>query len=101
MVTQEIVGQEGIVSSRHEWGISIVNDLGGTSTLPQGDYRVRVTRAWGDYEIGARCEGELLDHTSIEIARATGTTGYSPRVLFEPHRVYFAARDFNTEVADG
>lgn len=92
-----MIGKTGVVKEGAH--IAILNDLGGTTELPDATYRVKVIRAWGDYEIGGRCEGRLLDATSVEIARLTGTTGYEPKDdLFDPERVFFAQRDF-TEVA--
>lgn len=78
--------------------VCIVNDVGGTTALPAGSYRVRVTRSWDDYEIGGRMVGELLDDADVAVSRLTGTTGYGPKCAFRPEVVYFAKRDFREEV---
>ena len=97
--------------------LSITNDVGGTTHLPVGQYRVRLLRSWYDYETGIRCIGRLLDPDNIAIARRTGTTGFRPddyskygrrhyertRVAareYDPARVYFHLDEF-TPHADG
>ncbi|MCI0464518.1 MAG: hypothetical protein L0Z62_46905 [Gemmataceae bacterium] len=92
-------------------GLSIRNDIGGTTELPAGRYRVRLLKCWWDEEIGARCIGELLEPAEIAQAMRAGTTGYTAedyrkfgdefheRVAedaraFDPKRVYFALDDF-------
>lgn len=94
--------------------VSLSNDVGGTSELPVGNYRVKVTRHWTDGEIGDRCAGFLLDPQDIETSRIAGTTGYTPddyqavnpnlyqsavdaAAIFNPRLVYFAADDFTPD----
>ena len=110
-------GTTGVVDST-EGGIhdvGIINDSGGSSELPPGRYRVEVTRAWGDYEIGGRAEGELLDAADVEIAREAAKTDYPMRErestgdpVLDAHtkrimgpgrerRVFFALRDFEAD----
>ncbi len=54
--------------------VSITNDVGGTSEIPVGIYRVRVTRVVGR----GRLVGELLDIKDIAKSRKAGTTGSKP-----------------------
>lgn len=92
--------------------IMIFNDVGGSSFLPPGRYKVRVVHGFDDYETGVRLHGELLDEKDIEIARKAGTTGYAGKVKgarsglelidrdqkkFNPKKVYFSGRDFEPE----
>lgn len=97
--------------------VGIVNDVGGSSELPPGRYRVRVVRTWHDYEIGDRAEGVLLDDADVEVSRRAGTTDWTPehyereyptqtalaerareaRANFDPSRVFFALSDFTKE----
>jgi hypothetical protein len=100
----------GFVEARAPWGISITNDLGGTTPLPPGRYRVGVVRAFDDYETGGRMIGRLLDEQDVELARTTGTTGHSRTDLpaggrtdlkgseFRPALVYFSSVIFQPEV---
>lgn len=94
--------------------VSIKNDVGGTTELPIGIYRVRITNIWRDYEVGQRCVGVLLNGNDILVAKKTGTTGYTPEYYkqkyptnpelyqdalkaasgFDPSIVYFVAEDF-------
>lgn len=92
--------------------MEIFNDVGGTTSLPAGRYRVEVTRGFHDYETGERMVGRLLDEADIEVAREVGTTGWTlehfsreygaaygerirrARRAFNPVVVYFAGRDF-------
>jgi hypothetical protein len=112
-------GVVGILRCRPVFGsctsVSIINDVGGTSTLPAGDYPVRLLRSWYDEETGVRWLGNLLDAADIETARRAGTTGLTPkdyratdgarhynRVLaaareFDPGRVYFSDWDFTPD----
>ena len=57
---------------------TIHNDVGGTTRLPEGRYRVEVDREWDDYETGGHISGLLVDDEAIEIARTEGTTGRTP-----------------------
>lgn len=76
-------------------GLYFNNDLGGTSQLPPGRYRIRLDRSFDDYETGVRCIGELVDDEAIEIATKTGTSGFaSGDMPYRPTRVYFSARQF-------
>src|SRR4051812_28228290 len=85
----------------------ITNDVGGTTQLPAGTYRVRLLEYWYDDEIGIRCVGELLGPADVEVPGKGGTTGFPPgdyrrygdefvtRVqaaarTFDPRRVYFS-----------
>jgi hypothetical protein len=96
--------------------VLIKNDVGGTSELPVGSYRVRITKTWGDYETGQRCVGVLLDPKDIERSRRAGTTGKKPDdykrypnnpelyaraveavASFDPSIVYFVASDFTPD----
>lgn len=87
--------------------VEIINDVGGTSWLPDGAYRVRVLSSLYDYETGIRFIGELLDERDIAVARRVGTTGFLPedyrkygnkhykrtrraRRRFNPKRVHFS-----------
>lgn len=98
--------------------VGIINDVGGSSELPPGRYRVQLVRTWNDYEIGTRAEGVLLDEADIEVSRQAGTTswtaehyereypssGHAERVraakeAFDPTRVFFALSDFTKEGA--
>jgi hypothetical protein len=98
-----MAGKKG-TAIRH---VCITNDVGGTTMLPEGEYKVEITRSWSDYEIGGRCIGFLTEAADIEIAREAGTTGFAKvggrfreiktEYGFEPERVYFAARDFREE----
>jgi hypothetical protein len=74
--------------------VSILNDRGGTSWLPEGFYVVRITRAWHDYEIGWRCWGDLLSPADVELSRQAGVTGHPPTQPLQPARVFFALDDF-------
>ena len=100
--------------------VSIKNDVGGTSEIPVGNYRVRVTKSWGDSEIGGRCIGVLLDPKDVAKARKAGTTGHKPAdylkyretnpqlykdalkaaANFDPSIVYFATSDFTPDAED-
>lgn len=74
---------------------AIINDLGGTTYLPDGVYRVRVERSWYDYEIGGRMAGVLTDEASVAVAREVGTTPYEPKAAtFSPEKIYFGADNF-------
>jgi hypothetical protein len=91
--------------------VSILNDVGGTTFLPHGDYRVEIERSFHDYETGVRMIGFLLDEADIALATEAGTTGYKyepkpsgdPRLdaLMKRHmdenrtrRVFFSGRAF-------
>lgn len=94
--------------------LSILNDVGGTTSLPVGRYRVRLLLGWLDDETGARCIGALLDPVDIATARSVGTTGFRPdderrygrerdartrqaAAEFNPARVFFALDDFTPD----
>jgi hypothetical protein len=98
MTAHSLVGAVGIVrctTRLHDiTSVGITNDQGGSSFLPEGSYRVRVTRAWDDDEIGGRAEGVLVDPADIETAREAGTTGFPVRQPLAPERVFFAQADF-------
>jgi hypothetical protein len=87
----------GVVTNdeRAHAGAFIVNDVGGTTRLPEGTYRVRLDRQWDDYEIGGRMAGTLIDLSGQEAALTAGTTGYGdPGAPYEPTQVYFGSDDF-------
>jgi hypothetical protein len=78
--------------------VSITNDVGGTSELPVGNYRVKVTKAWGDYEIGGRGIGVLLNEKDIKKSRKAGTTPWKEKKgEFDPSIVYFSLNDFTAD----
>lgn len=58
--------------------VSVTNDVGGTAILPEGSYKVRVTKVWCDSECGWRGHGRLLRTQDIEVSRGAGTTGFKP-----------------------
>ena len=76
--------------------VSIHNDVGGTAWLPPGAYRVRVTRAWDDYETGWRAEGLLLEEEVIAASRQAGATAYGPKLPLTP-LVWFGLDDFDPD----
>jgi hypothetical protein len=90
---------EGVAVSTDDFSaVCITNDVGGTSMLPPGRYRVEVVRQWHDYETGIRMVGELLDEADWEVARLAGTTGYATDgVLYAPITVYFAGSQFEDD----
>lgn len=89
--------------------VTITNNVGGTTELPAGNYRVRITKVRG-----LRCIGVLLDPKDVLLAKATGTSEFSPEhyrdqfpkaphlyadalkaaAAFDPSIVYFSADDF-------
>jgi len=92
--------------------IMILNDVGGSSWLPPGRYKVRVVHGFDDYETGRNLHGELVDEKDIAIARKAGTTGYAKKAKnarkglelidrdqkeFNPKKVYFRANYFQPE----
>lgn len=104
-ITVAEVGDVGIVKTTGKLGTGLWmhNDVGGSCELPPGVYRVKVTKAWDDYETGQRCIGKLLDPKDIETARKTGTIDVSKypanvveqarerkaKTSFDPSIVYF------------
>lgn len=60
------------------FSVSITNDVGGTTTLPRGRYRVQIVKEWGDYETGQVIHGKLLDEKDIAKAKKAGTTPWTP-----------------------
>src|SRR3546814_17223342 len=61
--TKPTGGDIGIVISKLYGGslgymtnVSITNDVGGHSPLPEGRYMLRITMAWDDYETGRLLE---------------------------------------------
>ena len=58
--------------------VTITNDVGGTTALPEGRYEVEVGKGWDDYETGAHFKGKLVKKADIAVARKAGTTGYKP-----------------------
>ena len=86
--------------------LSIQNDVGGHSDLPDGQYRVRVVKGWFDYESGKHYICELMDEKDVETARKIGTTGHTAghfRLQFptQPHLAEGAekaAREFNPRI---
>jgi len=94
--------------------VSVINDVGGYSSLPLGRYPVRITKTWDDYKTGRRMIGELMFPKDIETARKAGITGYAPESYakygadhlakvkkaaaeFDPKMVCFHGDDFTTE----
>lgn len=76
------------------YDLCVDNDLGGTTELPAGRYRVRLEKSWHDYEIGGRCIGILLDQKDIETSRKIGTTEYQPKKAgWRPERVFFGTTE--------
>lgn len=74
--------------------VSIINDAGGTSSLPKAQYRAKVIRRWEDDETGVRYEGVLLDPAAVDLASRIGTTEYpNPEKTFTPNRVFFSEFD--------
>ena len=74
-----------IVTAGKLW-VQISNDLGGTSELPDGRYKVGlVTRS------GRGLKGVLVEGKDLEVARKAGTTGAPPEnANFDPSVVYFS-----------
>ena len=87
---------------RNGRGVYIINDVGGTSELPAGQYMVEVTGGFHDYETGEIVHGRLLDEAEIEAAREAGTTGYATEDDrgFDPARVMFNARAIEEVLTD-
>ncbi len=56
----------------------ILNDIGGSTMLPQGRYRIKVESTFYDEETGIRIIGHLTEKLDIERARREGTTGFKP-----------------------
>jgi hypothetical protein len=81
--------------------VCITNDCDGTSILPEGRYKVKVSDTWEDYETGGHGKGFLVDPKDIELARVEGTTdpkllkkwGQEPLKSFNPSKVYFSMFD--------
>jgi hypothetical protein len=95
------VGKTGVVTCTNTGigeitSVSIHNDQGGTGWLPPGTYRVRVTRAWHDYETGDQAVGSLLDQADMETSRTAATTGFPPRSRWTPD-VMFSLDDFTED----
>lgn len=104
--------QKGILNSS-----MIINNVGGSTALPAGSYRVALIESSYDDETGIRCTGELLENDDIALARRIGTTTFTPedyrkygkeryeQVLkasrnFEPQIVYFGGDDFVPDTPD-
>lgn len=80
--------------------VMIQNEVGGSSWLPPGRYRVRVVHGFDDYETGRQLHGVLLDAQDVATARNVGTSKYpsTPKIeKFDPGKVYFNADDFKPE----
>ena len=65
---------------------TIIQDNGCTVDLPEGEYKVVVTKAWGDYEIGTRYWGNLVEAKDIEVSKGVGETGEPNRFADDPFR---------------
>ena len=52
--------------------VSFSNNVGGTSELPEGRYRVELIGGFDDWETGRVLHGRLIDPEQIEIARQAG-----------------------------
>lgn len=65
---------DGIADADGEWGrtVSIHNNVGGTTFLPKGLYKVKVLGGFNDYETGRIIHGRLVDPEQVEIARKAG-----------------------------
>ena len=108
-------GQKGIAVSCGKLGtgpiVSINNNVGGTTELPEGRYRVEIIREFYDYEVGVRLHGRLLDAEQIASSRKTGEVlkpeweglslplGYAKTAMetiaiFDPTLVMFHSNDF-------
>lgn len=116
-----VVGDVGVAVSKlcgthagDSMTVSVKNDVGGHSNLPEGRYLVRITKAWEDYETGRRLIGELMFQKDIETSRKAGTTGRAAdeyakygsahveqvkkaAAEFDPKTVYFHGDDFTTD----
>lgn len=94
--------------------VSVINNVGGFSSLPPGRYPVRITRPWDKAEAARRFVGELIFPHHIEIARKAGTTDKGPEDFakhgedqvervkkaaaeFDPKLVCFREQDFKTD----
>lgn len=78
--------------------VYITNDVGGTTELPPGRYRVALERSWDDYETGIRMVGRLVEESDIEIATRAGTTGHAPPdTHYRPTEVYFSGAQFQED----
>ena len=68
--------------------VGTVNDLGGT-TLCEGEFSIKVTRFFRDYETGIVIHGHLINKDEIEEVRSEATTGFPPENTdFDPSVVY-------------
>jgi hypothetical protein len=100
-----VKGRTGTVTveNRKLETLSIQNDMGGHSNLPDGQYRVRVVKGWFDYESGKHYICELLEEKDIETARKVGTTGHPPEKArkdakpFDPKTVYVSQFNFKMD----
>lgn len=68
--------------------VSITNEAGGTTDLPEGLYRFQVNAMWDDEECGVRMRGTLLDPDAIALARSLGSTGGEESDIFDPSAVF-------------
>jgi hypothetical protein len=62
-------GDVVLATVTNEYQLCCNNSLGGTESMPVGTYRIRVTKAWFDYETGDRAKGVLLDEKDIAMVR--------------------------------
>lgn len=52
--------------------VTITNDVGGTTPLPAGDYKVKLIGGFNDEETGRIFHARLVDPAQVEIARKAG-----------------------------
>jgi hypothetical protein len=71
---ESILGQTVVARS-----VSASNDVGGTISLADGAYTVKVVKEWFDYECGLRYHGILQDPEAVEQSRVKGLTPYGPK----------------------
>lgn len=96
------------------FSVTVQNDVGGHSALPKGRYRVRITKAFDDYETGCVLHGELVEERDLAAARRAGITGYTPEHYrrkapalaaaiekaareFDPRRVFFSEHNYEPD----
>jgi len=73
------IGTQGIVVCDGESGmrrLSITNNNGGTTFLPEGRYLVELVYGFEDEETGTVRHGRLLREEDIQVARKVGTCEY-------------------------
>jgi hypothetical protein len=73
---------------------TIFNDVGGTNMLPIGEYEVRISDFKIDDETGLIAKGKLTNPKDLELARETGTSGFSPEhyLKYSNPKLYLGAK---------